>query len=415
MATEPQRDAPWVMRTYSGHSTARASNELYRTNLAKGQTGLSIAFDLPTQTGYDPDAPEAAGEVGKVGVPVAHIGHMKELLDQIPVAGDEHLHDDQRDGGLAPRSLRRSRPGQGRRPGPAGRHDAERHREGVPEPGHVHLPSRSEPPPHDRHHRLHRAARAQVEPHQRLQLPPPGGGGDPDAGDRLRAGNCDRRAGRSPGLGQGRPRRAASRRGSYQLLRELERPLRGGDLQDAGVHRALGPHLPRALRRGGPEAAPLPLRSAGQLSRADRATAGEQRPTHRPRDPRCHAVAERPGPGHAAARLERGARAASTVGPAVVAADATGSRLRVGPARIRRHLRGLGRRRSQDGRTGRGGIGRAGRGGGARRRIRGHRRAQAPARAQPGRAGAADRDRRAAGGRRQRVHRDGTVAPPGRR
>ena len=86
MAIDPQRDAPWVMRTYSGHSTARASNELYRTNLAKGQTGLSIAFDLPTQTGYDPDAPEAAGEVGKVGVPVAHLGHMHELLDQIPVA-----------------------------------------------------------------------------------------------------------------------------------------------------------------------------------------------------------------------------------------------------------------------------------------------------------------------------------------
>src|SRR6202048_247288 len=79
------RDTPWVMRTYSGHSTARASNELYRTNLAKGQTGLSIAFDLPTQTGYDPDAPEAAGEVGKVGVPVAHLGHMAELMDGIPL------------------------------------------------------------------------------------------------------------------------------------------------------------------------------------------------------------------------------------------------------------------------------------------------------------------------------------------
>ncbi len=86
MASDSPRDAPWMMRTYSGHSTARASNELYRTNLARGQTGLSIAFDLPTQTGYDPDAPEAAGEVGKVGVPVAHIGHMEELLDQIPVA-----------------------------------------------------------------------------------------------------------------------------------------------------------------------------------------------------------------------------------------------------------------------------------------------------------------------------------------
>ena len=79
-------DAPWVMRTYSGHSTARASNELFRTNMSRGQTGLSIAFDLPTQTGYDPDAPEAAGEVGKVGVPVTHLGHMHEMLDQIPVS-----------------------------------------------------------------------------------------------------------------------------------------------------------------------------------------------------------------------------------------------------------------------------------------------------------------------------------------
>src|ERR1700735_2108305 len=83
--SQHERDKPWVMRTYSGHSTARASNELYRNNLAKGQTGLSLAFALPTQTGYDPDAPEAAGEVGKVGVPVAHLGHMKELLEGIPV------------------------------------------------------------------------------------------------------------------------------------------------------------------------------------------------------------------------------------------------------------------------------------------------------------------------------------------
>ncbi|MDE3044100.1 MAG: protein meaA [Acidobacteriota bacterium] len=80
------RAKPWVMRTYSGHSTAEKSNELYRTNLAKGQTGLSIAFDLPTQTGYDPDDPSAAGEVGKVGVPVAHLGHMRQLLAEIPLA-----------------------------------------------------------------------------------------------------------------------------------------------------------------------------------------------------------------------------------------------------------------------------------------------------------------------------------------
>ena len=79
------RAKPWMMRTYSGHSSARASNQLYRTNLAKGQTGLSIAFDLPTQTGYDHDDPQAVGEVGKVGVPVAHLGHMRQLMDGIPV------------------------------------------------------------------------------------------------------------------------------------------------------------------------------------------------------------------------------------------------------------------------------------------------------------------------------------------
>ena len=82
--TLTERDRPWLMRTYSGHSTAKASNELYRTNLAKGQTGLSIAFDLPTQTGYDPDHELARCEVGKVGVPVAHLGHMRTLLDGIP-------------------------------------------------------------------------------------------------------------------------------------------------------------------------------------------------------------------------------------------------------------------------------------------------------------------------------------------
>jgi (2R)-ethylmalonyl-CoA mutase len=81
----PQPDRPWVMRTYAGHSDARRSNELYRKNLAKGQTGLSVAFDLPTQTGYDPDHVLARGEVGKVGVSVAHKGDMHQLLDAIPL------------------------------------------------------------------------------------------------------------------------------------------------------------------------------------------------------------------------------------------------------------------------------------------------------------------------------------------
>ena len=108
-ADRSSRDQPWLMRTYSGHSTAKASNELYRANLAKGQTGLSIAFDLPTQTGYDPDDPLARGEVGKVGVPVAHLGHMKTLLDGIPPRRDEHVDDDQRHRGVAAGALRRQR------------------------------------------------------------------------------------------------------------------------------------------------------------------------------------------------------------------------------------------------------------------------------------------------------------------
>jgi (2R)-ethylmalonyl-CoA mutase len=81
----PERDRPWVMRTYAGHSDAKRSNELYRGNLAKGQTGLSVAFDLPTQTGYDPDHVLARGEVGKVGVSIAHKGDMHQLFDGIPL------------------------------------------------------------------------------------------------------------------------------------------------------------------------------------------------------------------------------------------------------------------------------------------------------------------------------------------
>jgi len=85
-APKRERDKPWIIRTYAGHSTAAESNALYRRNLAKGQTGLSVAFDLPTQTGYDPDHELARGEVGKVGVPIAHLGDMRALFEDIPLA-----------------------------------------------------------------------------------------------------------------------------------------------------------------------------------------------------------------------------------------------------------------------------------------------------------------------------------------
>ncbi|MGR3199761.1 MAG: methylmalonyl-CoA mutase family protein, partial [Paracoccus sp. (in: a-proteobacteria)] len=81
----PEKDKPWLFRTYAGHSTAEKSNALYRSNLSRGQTGLSVAFDLPTQTGYDSDHVLARGEVGKVGVPVCHLGDMRTLFDQIPL------------------------------------------------------------------------------------------------------------------------------------------------------------------------------------------------------------------------------------------------------------------------------------------------------------------------------------------
>ena len=83
--TQATKDRPWLFRTYAGHSTAVASNALYRSNLAKGQTGLSVAFDLPTQTGYDSDHILARGEVGKVGVPISHLGDMRALFADIPL------------------------------------------------------------------------------------------------------------------------------------------------------------------------------------------------------------------------------------------------------------------------------------------------------------------------------------------
>ena len=178
-----------MMRTYAGHSTAKRSNELYRGNLAKGQTGLSVAFDLPTQTGYDADHELARGEVGKVGVPVAHKGDMHALMDGIPldrmntsmtinataawllalyiVVAEEN--------GIAPAVL-------------AGHHP-ERHHQGVPLARDLRVPARAVDAADRRHGRLHDRRGPEVEPDQRVLLPPAGGGGDARAGDRVRDGD----------------------------------------------------------------------------------------------------------------------------------------------------------------------------------------------------------------------------------
>ncbi len=348
-------DKPWMMRTYSGHSTARASNELYRTNIARGQTGLSVAFDLPTQTGYDPDDPLAHGEVGKVGVPVAHLGHMQQLLDGIPV-GEMNTSmtinataawllglyvANAEDQGVAAAQLR-------------GTTQNDIVKEYLSRGTYI-FPPRPSRRLDRRHGRVLRGAHPEVEPDQRLQLPPAGGGRDAGAGDRVRARHCDRCARRGARVGSGRRRPVPRGVRVDQLLRERRHPLRRGDVQDAGLHRAVGSHRPRALRRHRRQGPPVPLRRAGEQPRADRGAAREQRPAHRARGPRRDAVEASPRPVDPAAGVERGARSPPSVGPAVVAAHPTGARARDRPARVRGHLRRLEGGRGEDGGAGRGG------------------------------------------------------------
>ena len=183
----PERDRPWVMRTYAGHSDARRSNELYRGNLAKGQTGLSVAFDLPTQTGYDPDHVLARGEVGKVGVSIAHKGDMHQLLDGIPL---DEMNTSMTINATAAWLLGlyvTVAEENGVERAELTGHDPERHHQGVPLARHLRLPARALDAADRRHGRLHRQRGAELEPDQHLQLPPAGGRGDAGAGDRLRA------------------------------------------------------------------------------------------------------------------------------------------------------------------------------------------------------------------------------------
>ena len=150
------------MRTYAGHSDARRSNELYRRNLAKGQTGLSVAFDLPTQTGYDPDHVLARGEVGKVGVSIAHKGDMHALFDGIPL---DEMNTSMTINATAAwllglyatvadeNGVERAR---------AQGHDPERHHQGVPLARHLRLPTGALDAPDRRHRRLHASTRSRA-------------------------------------------------------------------------------------------------------------------------------------------------------------------------------------------------------------------------------------------------------------
>ncbi len=332
-----------------------------------------------------------------------------------PRRRDEHLDDDQRGRGVDARALRGQRRAQRRGEQAAARHHPERHREGVPEPRHLHLPAAAVAPVDRRHVRVLPGVDPVLEPHERVQLPPARGGCDAGAGDRLLARHRHRRARRGARLGPGAGRPHGQRGGVDQLLRERRHPLRGGDLQDAGLHRAVGPHLPRALRHHRRQGPPLPLRRAGQQPGPDRGPAREQRAAHRARGPRRDALERCPRPFDPAPGVERGAGPPPPVGPAVVAAHTAGAGVRDRPARVRRHLRRLARGRGQDRRTGRRVAGRARRRAGAGRGLRGHRRAEGPAGPLARRADAAHRERRPQGRRRQLLHRDGPVAARRRR
>ena len=236
----------------------------------------------------------------------------------------------------------------------ARRDDAERHHQGVPVAGDLRLPAGSVDAADHRHGRLHGDDHAEVEPDQHLQLPPAGGRGDAGAGDRLRDQHRDRRARLGARLRPGAAGEVRRGRRPHLLLRQRGCPLRRGDVQDARLHPALGRADAGALRRRGPQAPALPLRRAGQLARAHRGAAGEQRPADRAGDARRHAVPRLPRPRRAAARLERGAGPAPALGPAVVAAAAAGAGLRDRPARVRGPVHRLGRRREEGRRPGRG-------------------------------------------------------------
>ena len=320
MSGKTERDRPWMFRTYAGHSTAKASNELYRKNLAKGQTGLSIAFDLPTQTGYDPDSMPARGEVGKVGVPVSHLGDMRTLLEGIPL-GEMNtsmtinataawllslyvsLADEQ---GVDRTTL-------------TGTVQNDIIKEYLSRGTYVFPPDPS----------LRLIKDVIVFTNRELPKWNPTNvcsyhlqeaGATPGTGTRLRAGDSPGRARRGKGLGRGARREVSTGRGRHEFLRQCRCAPYHRGLEDARLRRSVGRDHARALRRRRAEASPVPLRGSGELARPYRAAAGKQRVPHSAVYACGHAVEESACPRRAITGLERSAGPAAPMGPAMVAA-----------------------------------------------------------------------------------------------
>ena len=271
---------PWTIRQYAGFSTAEESNAFYKANLAGGQQGLSVAFDLATHRGYDSDHERVTGDVGKAGVAIDSVEDMKILFDGIPLGGRDRVDDDERRRDPRARVLRRRRRGAGRLPGRSRWDDPERHPQGVHGPQHVHLSARAEHADRRGHHRAHGEPHAEVQLDLDLRLPHAGSRGDHGPGARLHDRGRPRvRAGRDV---EG-PRHRQVRRAPLLLLVHRHELLPRGR-EDARRSAPLGRGDADARREEPaiPDAA-HPLPNIGRL--AHRAGSDEQ---HHPHDDRGH-------------------------------------------------------------------------------------------------------------------------------
>ena len=390
----------WTMRQYAGFATAAETNERFRYLLAQGQTGLSVAFDLPTQMGYDSDAPEAEGEVGRVGVPICSLADMEALFAGIPLGEVSTSMTINATAAILLALYVAAAEKQGVPRGRISRHDPERHPQGVHRTRDLHLPAAPVDAPRHRHLRVLRARAAALEHDQHLRLPHARGRRDGRPGAGLHAGRRDRVR---RGGGRARAGRRCVRRPAQLLLRRLERALRGGR-EVPGRAPDVGAPRPRPIRgnQRTVDDVPLPRPDGRQLP--DRPVDRQQRrPDHGP-GPRG-GPGRRPEPPHERAR--RGARAADRGGRSARPADAADPGLRgrghrdPGPAR-RQLLR-----RVADGPAGDGIAGAPRRDRRAGWHARGHRRwlpaASDPGIGVPGSAG--DRRWEPGRGRRQSVPR----------
>ena len=320
-----QREKPWLFRTYAGHSTAKASNALYRGNLAKGQTGLSVAFDLPTQTGYDSDHELARGEVGKVGVPVAHLGDMRTLFDAIPL---EEMNTSMTINATAPWLLALYAAVAEEQGADVTKLQGTVQNDIIKE----YLSRGTYVCPPQPSSRMITDVAAWTREHMpkwnpmnvcSYHLQEAGATPEEELAFALATATAVLDDLKDQGPARALPRDVRP----HLLLRERGHPLRDRDVQDARLRGALGRALRNPLRRSGPEVPPLPLRRAGELAGPHRTAARKQRLPHPDRDAGRDALQEGPRPRGATPRMERGPRPPPPVGPAVVLADAADPRL----------------------------------------------------------------------------------------